>query len=234
MGKSAQILLHTWLPDAMEGPTPVSALIHAATMVTAGIFLVVRCSPIYEYSPLILNFITIVGMTTAFFAATVALVQTDIKKIIAYSTCSQLGYMFFAAGVGAYNVAMFHLFTHAFFKALLFLGSGSVIHAFKDEQDINNMGGVWKKLPYTYALMIIGTLALTGFPFLSGCWIGRPKQKNRALICRNQRVLGIRLLEDDQPLLKRMSHFAHQAYQLLTVVGFLLRLLFWTSDLLDS
>ncbi len=168
MGKSAQILLHTWLPDAMEGPTPVSALIHAATMVTAGVFLVVRCSPIYEYSPLILNLITIVGMTTAFFAATVALVQTDIKKIIAYSTCSQLGYMFFAAGVGAYNVAMFHLFTHAFFKALLFLGSGSVIHAFKDEQDINKMGGVWKKLPYTYALMLIGTLALTGFPFLSG------------------------------------------------------------------
>ncbi len=168
MGKSAQILLHTWLPDAMEGPTPVSALIHAATMVTAGVFLVVRCSPIYEYSELALNVITIVGMTTAFFAATVALVQTDIKKIIAYSTCSQLGYMFFAAGVGAYNVAMFHLFTHAFFKALLFLGSGSVIHAFKDEQNINNMGGVWKKLPYTYALMIIGTLALTGFPFLSG------------------------------------------------------------------
>jgi len=168
MGKSAQILLHTWLPDAMEGPTPVSALIHAATMVTAGVFLVVRCSPIYEYSELALNVITIVGMTTAFFAATVALVQTDIKKIIAYSTCSQLGYMFFAAGVGAYNVAMFHLFTHAFFKALLFLGSGSVIHAFKDEQNINKMGGVWKKLPFTYTLMIIGTLALTGFPFLSG------------------------------------------------------------------
>ncbi len=168
MGKSAQILLHTWLPDAMEGPTPVSALIHAATMVTAGVFLVVRCSPIYEYSELALNIITIVGMSTAFFAASVALVQKDIKKIIAYSTCSQLGYMFFAAGVGAYNVAMFHLFTHAFFKALLFLGSGSVIHAFKDEQNINNMGGVWKKLPYTYALMIIGTLALTGFPLLSG------------------------------------------------------------------
>ena len=168
MGKSAQILLHTWLPDAMEGPTPVSALIHAATMVTAGVFLVVRCSPIYEYSDLALNIITIVGMSTAFFAATVALVQNDIKKIIAYSTCSQLGYMFFATGVGAYNVAMFHLFTHAFFKALLFLGSGSVIHAFKDEQNINNMGGVWKKLPYTYSLMVIGTLALTGFPFLSG------------------------------------------------------------------
>jgi NADH-quinone oxidoreductase subunit L len=168
MGKSAQIFLHTWLPDAMEGPTPVSALIHAATMVTAGVFLVVRCSPIFEYSPLVLNIITIVGMTTAFFAATIALVQTDIKKIIAYSTCSQLGYMFFAAGVGAYNVAMFHLFTHAFFKALLFLGSGSVIHSFKNEQDINQMGAVYKKLPYTWILMIIGTLALTGFPFLSG------------------------------------------------------------------
>ena len=168
MGKSAQIFLHTWLPDAMEGPTPVSALIHAATMVTAGVFLVVRCSPIFEYSPLTLNVITVVGMTTAFFAATVALVQNDIKKIIAYSTCSQLGYMFFATGVGAYNVAMFHLFTHAFFKALLFLGSGSVIHSFKDEQNINEMGAVYKKLPYTWILMIIGTLALTGFPFLSG------------------------------------------------------------------
>ena len=168
MGKSAQFLLHTWLPDAMEGPTPVSALIHAATMVTAGVFLVVRCSPIFEYSQITLNIICTIGMTTAFFAATVAIVQNDIKKIIAYSTCSQLGYMFFAAGVGAYNVAMFHLFTHAFFKALLFLGSGSVIHSFKDEQDIRNMGGVWKKLPYTWILMIIGTLALTGFPFLSG------------------------------------------------------------------
>ena len=168
MGKSAQIFLHTWLPDAMEGPTPVSALIHAATMVTAGVFLVVRCSPIFEYSPLVLNIITTIGMLTAFFAATVALAQTDIKKIIAYSTCSQLGYMFFAAGVGAYNVAMFHLFTHAFFKALLFLGSGSVIHAFNNEQNINKMGSVWKKLPYTWIMMIIGTLALTGFPFFSG------------------------------------------------------------------
>ncbi len=168
MGKSAQFLLHTWLPDAMEGPTPVSALIHAATMVTAGVFLIVRCSPIYEYSPLSLTVITIIGMTTAFFAATIALVQNDIKKIIAYSTCSQLGYMFFAAGVGAYNVAMFHLFTHAFFKALLFLGAGAVIHSFNEEQDINKMGGVIKKLPYTYVLMLIGTLALTGFPFLSG------------------------------------------------------------------
>ena len=168
MGKSAQFLLHTWLPDAMEGPTPVSALIHAATMVTAGVFLVVRCSPLFEYSETALNLVTIVGMITAIFAASVALVQNDIKKIVAYSTCSQLGYMFFAAGVGAYHVAMFHLFTHAFFKALLFLGSGSVIHAFKDEQDIRNMGGIRKKLPYTYALMLIGTLALTGFPFLSG------------------------------------------------------------------
>ena len=168
MGKSAQIFLHTWLPDAMEGPTPVSALIHAATMVTAGVFLVVRCSPIYEYSDLALSVITIIGMSTALFAASVALVQNDIKKIIAYSTCSQLGYMFFATGVGAYNVAMFHLFTHAFFKALLFLGSGSVIHSFKDEQNINHMGGVYKKLPFTYILMLIGTLALTGFPFLSG------------------------------------------------------------------
>ncbi len=168
MGKSAQFLLHTWLPDAMEGPTPVSALIHAATMVTAGVFLVVRCSPLFEYSQTALNLVTVVGMVTAIFAASVALVQNDIKKIVAYSTCSQLGYMFFAAGVGAYHVAMFHLFTHAFFKALLFLGSGSIIHAFKDEQDIRNMGGVRKKLPYTYVLMLIGTLALTGFPFLSG------------------------------------------------------------------
>jgi len=168
MGKSAQFLLHTWLPDAMEGPTPVSALIHAATMVTAGVFLVVRCSPLFEYSQTVLNLVTIVGMITAIFAASVALVQNDIKKIVAYSTCSQLGYMFFAAGVGAYHVAMFHLFTHAFFKALLFLGSGSVIHAFQDEQDIRNMGGVRKKLPYTYIFMMIGTLALTGFPFLSG------------------------------------------------------------------
>ena len=168
MGKSAQIFLHTWLPDAMEGPTPVSALIHAATMVTAGVFLVVRCSPMFEYSQLALNVVAIVGMITAFFAATVALVQNDIKKIIAYSTCSQLGYMFFAAGVGAYHVAIFHLFTHAFFKALLFLGAGCVIHSFHEEQDIRSMGGVWKKIPFTYVLMIIGTLALTGFPFLSG------------------------------------------------------------------
>ena len=168
MGKSAQFFLHTWLPDAMEGPTPVSALIHAATMVTAGVFLVVRCSPIFEYSQFAMNLVAIIGMVTAMFAASVALVQNDIKKIIAYSTCSQLGYMFFAAGVGAYHIAMFHLFTHAFFKALLFLGAGSVIHSFQDEQDITKMGGVWKKIPYTMVLMLIGTLALTGFPFLSG------------------------------------------------------------------
>ena len=168
MGKSAQIFLHTWLPDAMEGPTPVSALIHAATMVTAGVFLVVRCSPLFEYSIVALNVVCLIGITTAFFAATIALVQNDIKRIIAYSTCSQLGYMFFAAGIGAYHVAMFHLFTHAFFKALLFLGSGSVIHSFKNEQDIRHMGGVRQKLPFTWLFMLIGTLALTGFPFLSG------------------------------------------------------------------
>ena len=168
MGKSAQIFLHTWLPDAMEGPTPVSALIHAATMVTAGVFLVARCSPLFEYSQYALNLVAFVGATTAIFAASIAIVQTDIKRIIAYSTCSQLGYMFFAARMGAYNVAIFHLFTHAFFKALLFLGAGSVIHAFHDEQNIEKMGGVWKKIPLTYALMLIGTLALTGFPLLAG------------------------------------------------------------------
>ena len=168
MGKSAQIILHTWLPDAMEGPTPVSALIHAATMVTAGVFLVARCSPLFEYSQYALNLVAFVGATTAIFAASIAIVQTDIKRIIAYSTCSQLGYMFFAAGMGAYNVAIFHLFTHAFFKALLFLGAGSVIHAFHDEQNIEKMGGAWKKIPLTYVLMLIGTLALTGFPLLAG------------------------------------------------------------------
>ena len=155
MGKSAQFLLHTWLPDAMEGPTPVSALIHAATMVTAGVFLVVRCSPMFEYSQVALNLVTIIGMITAIFAASVALVQNDIKKIVAYSTCSQLGYMFFATGVGAYHVAMFHLFTHAFFKALLFLGAGSIIHAFKDEQDIRNMGGVGEKTALYIYLYVI-------------------------------------------------------------------------------
>lgn len=162
MGKSAQFLLHVWLPDAMEGPTPVSALIHAATMVTAGVFLVCRAFPIYDAAPITAGFITALGAFTAFFAATVGLVQNDIKRVIAYSTCSQLGYMFFAAGVGAYNAAMFHLFTHAFFKALLFLGAGSVIHALHHEQDMRKMGGIWRKVPWTYAGMIIGTLALTG------------------------------------------------------------------------
>jgi NADH-quinone oxidoreductase subunit L len=163
MGKSAQFLLHTWLPDAMEGPTPVSALIHAATMVTAGVFMVARLSPIFEYAPDALTFVTIIGATTAFFAATVGLVQNDIKRVIAYSTCSQLGYMFVAEGVGGYSLGMFHLFTHAFFKALLFLGAGSVIHAMHHEQDMRNMGGLRKDIPFTFAMMTIGTLALTGF-----------------------------------------------------------------------
>ncbi|SEO26217.1 NADH dehydrogenase subunit L [Salinihabitans flavidus] len=162
MGKSAQLFLHTWLPDAMEGPTPVSALIHAATMVTAGVFLVCRMSPLFEYAPEALIFVTFIGATTAFFAATVGLVQNDIKRVIAYSTCSQLGYMFVAAGVGVYSVAMFHLFTHAFFKAMLFLGAGSVIHGMHHEQDMRNYGGLRKKLPYTFWAMMIGTLAITG------------------------------------------------------------------------
>ena len=168
MGKSAQFLLHTWLPDAMEGPTPVSALIHAATMVTAGVFMVARLSPLFELAPTAAAFVTFIGATTAIFAATVGLVQNDIKRIIAYSTCSQLGYMFVAMGVGAYSVGMFHLFTHAFFKALLFLGSGSVILAMHHEQDIRKMGGLWRKIPFTYATMLVGTLALTGFPFTAG------------------------------------------------------------------
>ena len=168
MGKSAQIFLHTWLPDAMEGPTPVSALIHAATMVTAGVFLIVRCSPMYDLAPDILSLITFIGATTAIFAASIGLVQNDIKRIIAYSTCSQLGYMFFAVGVGAYGAAMFHLFTHAFFKALLFLGAGSVIHAVSDEQDIRKMGGLYNYIPFTHMLMIIGTISLMGFPFTAG------------------------------------------------------------------
>jgi NADH-quinone oxidoreductase subunit L len=162
MGKSAQFLLHTWLPDAMEGPTPVSALIHAATMVTAGVFMVARLSPLFELSPTALYYVTLVGATTAFFAATVGLVQNDIKRVIAYSTCSQLGYMFAACGVGAYGAGIFHLFTHAFFKALLFLGAGSVIHAMHHEQDMRKMGGLSGKIPWTWALMLVGTLALTG------------------------------------------------------------------------
>jgi NADH-quinone oxidoreductase subunit L len=168
MGKSAQFLLHTWLPDAMEGPTPVSALIHAATMVTAGVFMVARLSPLFEFSPTALSVVTIVGATTAFFAATVGLVQNDIKRVIAYSTCSQLGYMFVALGTGAYSLAIFHLFTHAFFKALLFLGAGSVIHAMHHEQDMRRMGGLYKHIPATFWMMTIGTLALTGFPLTAG------------------------------------------------------------------
>jgi NADH-quinone oxidoreductase subunit L len=168
MGKSAQFLLHTWLPDAMEGPTPVSALIHAATMVTAGVFMVARLSPLFELAPNAQAVVMFFGATTAFFAATVGLVQNDIKRIVAYSTCSQLGYMFVAMGAGAYSVGMFHLFTHAFFKALLFLGSGSVIYAMHHEQDIRNMGGLKDRIPFTYIVMVIGTLALTGFPLTAG------------------------------------------------------------------
>ena len=167
-GKSAQLGLHTWLPDAMEGPTPVSALIHAATMVTAGVFLVARMSPVFEYAPTALAIVAVVGASTALFAATIGCVQNDIKRVIAYSTCSQLGYMFFALGVGAYQGAIFHLFTHAFFKALLFLGAGSVIHAMSDEQDIRRMGGIWKKIPITYTVFWIGSLALAGVPFFAG------------------------------------------------------------------
>ncbi len=169
MGKSAQLGLHTWLPDAMEGPTPVSALIHAATMVTAGVFLVCRCSPLFQLSPVALTFVTFIGATTAFFAASVGLFQNDIKRVIAYSTCSQLGYMFAAAGVSAYNAAMFHLFTHAFFKALLFLSAGAVIHSMHHEQDMRKMGGLARAIPFTWAMMLIGNLALTGvgIPYLS-------------------------------------------------------------------
>lgn len=172
MGKSAQFLLHTWLPDAMEGPTPVSALIHAATMVTAGVFMVARLSPLFETSPFALTVVLVIGALTAFFAATVGLVQNDIKRVIAYSTCSQLGYMFVALGAGAYSAGIFHLFTHAFFKALLFLGAGAVIHAMHHEQDMRNMGGLRKKIPVTYAMMMIGTLALTGVGIPGTEWLG--------------------------------------------------------------
>ena len=168
MGKSAQLFLHVWLPDAMEGPTPVSALIHAATMVTAGVFLIARCSPLFEHSPMILNFIVCIGSMTAFFAGTVGLTQNDLKKVIAYSTCSQLGYMVFSCGLSGYNIGVFHLSNHAFFKALLFLSAGSVIHALSDEQDMRRMGGLQQLLPFTYMMFVIGSLALMGFPFLSG------------------------------------------------------------------
>lgn len=168
MGKSAQIGLHTWLPDAMEGPTPVSALIHAATMVTAGVFLLVRCSPLYGLAIHTLHFVTIIGAITCLFAATIAIAQNDIKKVIAYSTCSQLGYMFFACGVSSYEAGMFHLFTHAFFKALLFLCAGNVIHAMSDEQDISKMGGLYRKIPFTYVLFVIATIAIIGIYPLAG------------------------------------------------------------------
>jgi NADH-ubiquinone oxidoreductase chain 5 len=168
IGKSAQLGLHTWLPDAMEGPTPVSALIHAATMVTAGVFVLIRSSPILEYSPSGLFLVSLIGGLTAFFAGTAGLVQYDIKKVIAYSTCSQLGYMFFACGMSNYSVGLFHLFNHGFFKALLFLGAGSVIHALLDEQDMRKMGGMVKLLPLTYTAILVGSLSLTGFPFLTG------------------------------------------------------------------
>jgi proton-translocating NADH-quinone oxidoreductase chain L len=168
MGKSAQIGLHVWLPDAMEGPTPVSALIHAATMVTAGVFLIARCSFLFELSPFVLNFVILIGAMTAFFASTTGLFQNDIKKVIAYSTCSQLGYMVFACGLSSYEVGIFHLFNHAFFKALLFLGAGSIIHAVSNEQDMRKMGGLKNLLPFSYAMTLIGSLALIGFPFLSG------------------------------------------------------------------
>lgn len=168
MGKSAQFLLHTWLPDAMEGPTPVSALIHAATMVTAGVFMLARLSPIFEFAPDAMVVVTYVGAITAIFAASIGLVQNDIKRVIAYSTCSQLGYMFFACGVSAYSAGVFHLMTHAFFKALLFLGAGSVIHAMSGEQDMRKMGGIWRVIPYTYVLMWIGSLALAGIPYFAG------------------------------------------------------------------
>ena len=168
VGKSAQLGLHTWLPDAMEGPTPVSALIHAATMVTAGVFLIIRCSPIYEYSASALFYVTIIGAITSFFAASVGVFQNDLKKVIAYSTCSQLGYMVFACGLSNYSVGMFHVLNHAYFKALLFLSAGSVIHALSDEQDMRRMGGLMQMLPFTYVMIVVGSLALMGFPFLTG------------------------------------------------------------------
>jgi len=168
MGKSAQLGLHTWLPDAMEGPTPVSALIHAATMVTAGVFLLARCSYLFEFSPVALNLVLVIGSCTAIFASTTGLFQNDMKRVIAYSTCSQLGYMIFACGLSSYQVGVFHLSNHAFFKALLFLGAGSIIHAVSDEQDMRRMGGLKTILPFSYAMIVIGSLALIGFPFLTG------------------------------------------------------------------
>ena len=211
MGKSAQLGLHTWLPDAMEGPTPVSALIHAATMVTAGVFLVARMSPLYEYAPVALMLVTVVGATTSLFAATIALTQNDIKKVIAYSTCSQLGYMFFACGVSAYSAGVFHLMTHAFFKALLFLGAGSVIHAMSGEQDMQKMGGLWKKIPYTYALFWIGSLAIAGIPFFAGYY-----SKSAILHAAHG----------------SHTHFAHYAFMVGELVSFLTAFYSWRLLLL--
>ena len=191
MGKSAQLGLHVWLPDAMEGPTPVSALIHAATMVTAGVFLMARMSPLMEYAPFALGFVTFIGASTALFAATIGCAQNDIKRVIAYSTCSQLGYMFVAAGVGAYQASIFHLITHAFFKALLFLGAGSVIHAMSDEQDMRKMGGSGKLIPMTCAVMWVGSLALAGIPPFAGCVLqGRDRLRR---LCRRTRHRHVRL-----------------------------------------
>jgi NADH-quinone oxidoreductase subunit L len=197
MGKSAQLGLHTWLPDAMEGPTPVSALIHAATMVTAGVFMVCRLSPMFEAAPVALGFVTFIGAATCFFAATVGTCQWDIKRVIAYSTCSQLGYMFFAAGVGAYNAAMFHLFTHAFFKALLFLGAGSVIHAMHHEQDMRFYGGLRKHIPITFWAMMAGTLAITGVGIVGVFGFAGFYSKDailEAALCQRQRDRPCRVL----------------------------------------
>ena len=193
MGKSAQLFLHVWLPDAMEGPTPVSALIHAATMVTAGVFLMARMSPLMEYAPYALTFVTFIGASTAFFAATVGCVQNDIKRVIAYSTCSQLGYMFVAAGVGAYQVSIFHLITHAFFKALLFLSAGSVIHAMSDEQDMRRMGGLARLIPVTCGVMWIGNLALAGIPPFAGCVLQGRDHLGRVSGAQQHRHLRFRL-----------------------------------------
>src|SRR5690349_2368272 len=182
VGKSAQLGLHTWLPDAMEGPTPVSALIHAATMVTAGVFMVARCSPLFEAAPRALVVVTLVGAMTCFFAATTGVAQNDLKRVIAYSTASQLGYMVFACGISQYTVGIFHLMNHAFFKALLFLSAGSVIHALSDEQDMRKMGGLVQLLPFTYVMMVLGFLSLMGFPFFSGYYSKDPILEVSALV----------------------------------------------------
>src|SRR5271157_3914658 len=206
MGKSAQFLLHTWLPDAMEGPTPVSALIHAATMVTAGVFMVARLSPLFELSPVALTVVTVIGAITAFFAATVGVAQNDIKRVVAYSTCSQLGYMFVALGLGAYAAGIFHLFTHAFFKALLFLGSGSVIHALHGQQDLRNMGGLRGPIPFTFAMMVVGTLSLTGFPLTAGFF-------------SKDAIIDVAWASD--------APMAHYAYWLIVIAAFLTSFYSW-------